>query len=153
MTDIRDLWLHAHSLIRTARQIVNENLRPLHLSSAEGNILLHLWLQGHEMAQDQLVAQLEVSKPAISRGLAALEAGGFVTRRPDPHDRRGQHVRLTAQAMAIGPAVEQAYNQLYALAAEGFSQGELDEFIRLLGRVAENFRHAQAGQKCGGRYV
>jgi len=65
MADIRDLWLHAHSMIRSARQIVNEGLRPLDLSSAEGNILLHLLMNGQEMGQEQLVEQLDISKPAV----------------------------------------------------------------------------------------
>jgi DNA-binding MarR family transcriptional regulator len=139
MADIRDIWLHAHNMIRSARQIVNENLRPLNLSSAEGNILLHLLTQGAEMGQEQLVAQLDISKPAVSRALASLEAKGFVTRRPDPHDRRVHRVRLTAQAREIGPAVERAYNQLYALALRGISQAELETFVGLFGRMSENF--------------
>ena len=139
MADIRDIWLHAHNMIRSARQIVNENLRPLNLSSAEGNILLHLLTQGPELGQEQLVEQLDISKPAVSRALASLEAKGFVARQPDPHDRRVHRVSLTAQAREIGPAVERAYNQLYAIALRGISQAELETFIGLFGRMSENF--------------
>ena len=88
MAEIRDIWLHAHNMIRSARQIVNENLRPLNLSSAEGNILLHLLTQCQEMRQEALVEQLDISKPAVSRALDSLERKGFVTRQPDPDDRR-----------------------------------------------------------------
>ena len=77
MSGIRDIWLHAHNMIRSGRQIINKNLHPLGISSAEGNILLHLLTQGHEMAQEQLVDQLDVSKPAISRALASLEEKGY----------------------------------------------------------------------------
>jgi len=67
-------------MIRFARQVIYENLRPLGLSGAEGNILLHLFTQGQEMGQEQLVEQLDVSKPAVSRTLNSLEAKGI--RRP-----------------------------------------------------------------------
>lgn len=144
MAEIRDIWLHAHNMIRSARQIINENLRPLNLSSAEGNILLHLLTQGQEMAQEQLVEQLDVSKPAVSRVLDSLEAKGLITWQPDPHDRRMHRVRLTGRALEIGPAVEQAYNRLYAFAMQGISQEELDAFIKLFGRISENFTHAQS---------
>jgi MarR family transcriptional regulator, transcriptional regulator for hemolysin len=144
MAEIRDIWLHAHNMIRSARQIVNANLRPLNLSSAEGNILLHLLTQGHEMGQEQLVEQLDISKPAVSRALDSLEKKGFVTREQDPDDRRVHRVRLTDQAREIGPAVEQAYNQLYALAMQGISQEELDNFVKLFSRMSENFMRAQA---------
>lgn len=153
MSDIRDIWLHAHNMLRTARQIINENLRPLNLSSAEGNILLHLWTQGQAMGQDQLVEQLDVSKPAVSRTLDSLEAKGFVLRQQDPDDKRAHRVCMTDKARAIGPAVEQAYNQLYTLAMQDISQDDLDEFVRLFGRIAENFTSTQTKKKVEGHNV
>lgn len=144
MPEIRDIWLHAHNMIRTARKIINANLRPLNLSSAEGNILLHLLTQGQELSQEQLVAQLDVSKPAISRALDSLEAKGFVTRQQDPDDRRVHRVRLTDRAREIGTEIEQAYNQLYMLAMQGISSEELAYFLKLFGRMSENFTRAEA---------
>ena len=149
MTEFRDIWLHAHNMIRSARQIINENLRPLNLSSAEGNILLHMLAQGNEIAQEQLVEQLDVSKPAVSRTLDSLEAKGFVTRQQDPGDRRLHRVRLTERTLEIGPAVEQVYHQLYVLAVQGISGEELDEFLRLFSRMSENFTRAQERKKVG----
>jgi MarR family transcriptional regulator for hemolysin len=143
MSEIRDIWLHAHNMIRTGRQIINNNLRPLGLSSAEGNILLHLLTQDLEMAQEQLVEQLDVSKPAISRTLNSLESKGYVTRQRDPDDKRAHRIRLTEKALEIGPAVEQVYNQVYSLAMQGISQEELDYFVKLFGRMSANFAHNQ----------
>lgn len=141
---IRDIWLHAHNMIRSARKIINENLRPLNLSSAEGNILLHLLTQGEDRMQEQIGEELDISKPAVSRALDSLEAKGFITRQHDDHDRRARRVRLTGQARAIGPDVEQAYNQLYARAMVGISPDELAFFVQLFGRMAENFSHIVA---------
>lgn len=144
MSEIKDIWLHAHNMIRSARQIINDNLRPLNLSSAEGNILLHLLTQGQEMGQEQLVEQLDVSKPAISRAIDSLEAKGYVTRQRDPDDKRAHRVQLTDKALEIGPAVEQVYNHIYTLAIQGISQDELDFFVKLFGRISENFAHEYA---------
>ena len=141
MTEIRDIWLHAHNMIRSGRQTINENLRPLNLSSAEGNILLHMLTQGQEMGQDQLVEQLDISKPAVSRALDSLETKRYVTRRPDPTDKRAHRVQLTSKALEIGPAVEQVYNQVYTLAVQGISQDELEYFMKLFSRISENFAH------------
>lgn len=144
MPDIRDVWLLAHQMIRSARKIINEELRSLNLSSAEGNILLHLFTQGQEMSQEQLVEELDISKPAVSRVLHSLENKGFITRQVDPLDRRVQRVRLTDQARASGPAIERAYNELYAIAMKGISQEELADFLHLFGRISENFIHSQS---------
>jgi DNA-binding MarR family transcriptional regulator len=147
MAEIRDIWLHAHNMIRSARQIINENLSPLNLSSAEGNILLHLWTQGHELRQEKLVEQLDISKPAVSRALDSLESKGYVTRQPDPEDKRALWVRLTGKAREIGPDVEQVYNHIYSQAVVGISQEELDEFINLFSRMSENITRAQMKKK------
>ena len=141
MSEIRDIWLHANNMIRSARQIINDHLKPLNLSSAEGNILLHLLTQGQEMKQDQLVNQLDISKPAVSRALNTLEIKGYVTRQRDPNDKRARWVRLTNKALEIGPAVEQAYNHVYKLAMQGISQDEFDYFVKLFSRISENFAH------------
>lgn len=147
MAEIRDIWLHAHNMIRSARHIINENLHPLNLSSAEGNILLHLLTQGQEMGQEQLVEQLDISKPAVSRALDSLETKGYVARRPNPDDKRAHKIRLTDKALEIGPAVEQVYNHVYTLALQGISQDEFDYFVNLFGRMSENFAREYAKKK------
>ena len=149
MAEIRSIWLHANNIIRSARQIVNENLRPLNLSSAEGNILLHLLTQGEEMRQEQLVEQLDISKPAVSRALDSLEKKGFVTRQDDPNDRRAHRVRLTDKARSIGPAVEQIYNRVYAVAIQGVTPEEVDSFVALFERISDNFEREQAKKSVG----
>ena len=144
MTDIRDIWLPAHNMLRSARQIINEGLRPLGLSSAEGNILLHLLTQGEDLGQEQLAGQLDISKPAVSRTLDSLEAKGYITRQADPEDKRAHRVRLTGRARETGPALERIYNHVYTLAFEGVSPEEFDTFMRLLARVSQNFTREQA---------
>ena len=146
MSEIRDVWLHANNVIRSARQIINKNLRPLGLSSAEGNILLHLLTQGQELWQEQLVEQLDISKPAVSRALDSLATKGYITRQRDPDDRRAHRVRLTDKALEIGLAVEQVYNHVYTLAMQGFTQEEFDYFVKLFGRMSENFSRAAGGR-------
>lgn len=127
-------------MLRSARQLINESLRPLNLSSAEGNILLTLLTSQQEMGQDQLVEQLDISKPAVSRALDSLEKKGYISREQNPYDHRAYRVLLTAQAREIAPAVEQAYNQLYIVALQGISPEEFDTFIKLFQRMSENFR-------------
>jgi DNA-binding MarR family transcriptional regulator len=143
MSEIRDIWLHANNMLRSARQIINENLHPLNLSSAEGNILLHLLTQGQEMGQEQLVEQLDISKPAVSRALDSLETKGYVTRQRDPDDKRAHRVQLTDKALENGPAIEQVYNRVYTLAMQGISQDEFDYFVKLFNRISENFAREQ----------
>jgi MarR family transcriptional regulator for hemolysin len=143
MDQIRDVWLHAHQMIRSARQIINENLRPLNLSSAEGNILIHLMTLGNEVGQDQLVEQMDLSKPAISRALDSLELKGFVSRQPDAGDKRARRVHLTEKAISLCPELERVYNRVYALALQDISEDELNSFLSLFARMAANINRGQ----------
>lgn len=54
MSTIRGVWSCAHSIIRSARQIVNQQLKPLGLSSAEGNVLLHIMVNHEVICQEDL---------------------------------------------------------------------------------------------------
>ena len=143
MPEIKDIWLHAHNMIRSGRQIINQELHPLNLSSAEGNILLHLLTQGQGIVQEQLVEQLDVSKPAVSRALDSLEAKQYITRQRDLKDRRAYRIWLTEKALETGPSIEQAYNQVFTLALQGISQDELVFFMQLFSRISENFTRGQ----------
>ena len=143
MPEIRDIWLHANNMIRSGRQIINQQLQPLDLSSSEGNILLHLLTQGQGIVQEQLVEQLDVSKPAVSRVLHSLESKQYITRQRDAKDKRAYRIWLTEKARQIGPSIEQAYNHVFAVALQGISEDELDFFMMLFGRISDNFARDQ----------
>ncbi|MEW5921678.1 MAG: MarR family transcriptional regulator [Bacillota bacterium] len=151
MSGIRDIWLFANNIIRSSRQMVNEDLRPLNLSSAEGNILIHLWTQDREFRQEDIVEQLDISKPAVSRALESLEKKGYVERVKDPSDKRVSLVQLTDKAREIGPQIEQVYNEVFSIASQFISEDEIKDFIRLFGRVSENFSIARDKKRNRGR--
>lgn len=148
---IKDLWLYAHNIIRSSRLMINEDLKPLNLSSAEGNILIHLFTREEGVRQEEIVEQLDISKPAVSRALESLEQKGYVTRAKDPCDRRASHVLLTPKGLSIGPQVEEVYSNVYAIAAQGVAEAEIKSFIELFGRVSSNFTAARAVKKEPGR--
>ena len=46
---------------------------------------------------NELAAFLDITKQAASQMIDELEAKGYVTRQPNPDDRRGKHLALTAR--------------------------------------------------------
>jgi MarR family transcriptional regulator, transcriptional regulator for hemolysin len=147
MPDIRDIWPLANNILRSARQMVNEELKPLNLSSSEGNILLHLLTQDQVLGQEELVEQLDVSKPAVSRALESLESKGYIVREVDPADKRARRVLLTAKAMEIGLRVEAVYSEIFSIATQGVPQNEIEDFIKLFARVSESFSRARSEKR------
>jgi DNA-binding MarR family transcriptional regulator len=143
MSGIRMVWVYANNIIRSARQLVNEELKSLELSSAEGNILFQLLTQGDTVRQETIVEQLDISKPAVSRALDTLEQKGYVTREKVDADKRVSMVMLTSKAHSIRPRVESIYNEMFAVAARGLSDDDIRGFVELFGRVSENFSQAR----------
>ncbi len=137
--DIKDIWNYANNIIRSSRKMVNEGLSSLDLSSSEGNILLHLFTQKDEVRQEDIVEELDISKPAVSRAIKSLEKKGYIRRNKDSSDRRASRILLTEKAKEIKPKVEHVYNEVYSIAAQGVSGEEITFFINLFSRVSDNF--------------
>lgn len=136
---IQSVWVYANNIIRSARQMVNAELKPLGLSSAEGNVLLHLLNQGEVLRQEDIVEQLEISKPAVSKAVDHLELKGLVRRVKDDTDRRISRVLITQRAREISAELKNSYDKIFTLAAQDLSQEEIEEFINIFGRVSDNF--------------
>ena len=142
MSNIKDIWLYANNILRSSRQLINEGLYPLNLSSAEGNILMHLFTESIGIKQEDIVAQLDISKPAVSRAIDSLQKKGYVKSYKDSMDRRVNRIFLTEKARRIKTKVEHIYDGVYAVAAEGISAEEADSIMELFGRVSQNFSRA-----------
>lgn len=149
MSDIRDIWVYANNILRSARQMVNEDLKPLNLSSSEGNILLHLITQNQGFRQEEIVEQLDISKAAVSRALDSLEKKSYISRERDPYDKRASRVHITTKAQKIGPQIEKVYNDVYAVAMQVVSEQELEKFIELFSRVSGSFSLARTNKSKG----
>ena len=144
---IKDIWSYANKVIRSSRQMVNEGLSSLGLGSAEGNILLHLYTRKEEVRQDNIVEDLDISKPAVSRALKSLERKGYVKRSKDASDKRASKILLTEKAMKIQPEIEAVYNEVFSIAAQGITDQEAAFFIDLFSRVSGNISRAHSKMK------
>lgn len=149
MSEIRDIWVYANNINRSFRQLVNERLKPLQLTSAEGNILLHLLTQGDAICQEDLVAELDITKTAVSRALVFLQQKGHVTRAKDANDKRIRRIFLTERAKEIGPQIEKNYNEVLSLAAANLTEEEIKSSIQVFKQVSESFSQLERQKREG----
>jgi MarR family transcriptional regulator for hemolysin len=138
MYDFRALVSVASRIIHDCQVCLNKALMDIGLGSAEANVLMFLFSGGDGARQDDIVAATEVSKPAISRTVASLEAKGYVVREQSPSDKRSRIVRLTEKAGAIQEVVERRYFDLVSAAARDIPQDKVDEFMAVFSQVARN---------------
>jgi DNA-binding MarR family transcriptional regulator len=91
------------------------------LESWEFDVLSALRRSGHpyELSPGQLVQQTLVTSGTMTNRVDRLERRGLVERHPDPHDRRGVLVRLTAAGQAtVDAALADLLSREHALLAE-----------------------------------
>lgn len=100
----RNYWL--------LRNLVDQHLAPMGLSSAQWRPLLVLDAAEGPMTQVQLARTLGLESPTVVRLLDRLAEKGWITRCPCPGDRRAYHVALTAPARALCAEIERVLTDL-----------------------------------------
>jgi len=102
-----------HDVSRMRRSAYDTFMKPLGVTRAQWWVLAHL--SRHDgMMQTQLADVLEVGKASLGDVIESLESAGWVTRRPDPNDKRAKRVYLTRPAQGLikrMTALEVEFNQ------------------------------------------
>ncbi len=91
-------------------------------------------------SQDAIARALCVNKSHVTRHVAHLEKEGFLTRTPDPNDRRAMLVYPTARAEEMLPRLREVSAQWRAILAADFTEAEIATFEELLSRALHNGR-------------
>jgi DNA-binding MarR family transcriptional regulator len=119
------------------------------LKEGEYRLLLRLATRSaeHRMSAGELSRALMLSSGAMTNRLDRLEAAGLVRRVPDPRDRRGVMVELTAegQRQVDTAVVEQAAKEIDVLSA--LSARELTSLNGLLRKVLGSLEARSASDR------
>lgn len=112
-----------------------------------------LWVLHHAGPSNQqtLAAALSVSPRNVTGLVDALEAGGFVERRPHPSDRRATLVTLTDRGTQTMAEMVRDRQAAAAQLVEGFGDGRLarlaDDLDAIAARLQQMVATAQASRK------
>lgn len=113
-----------------------------------------LWQIHHRgpMTQRALAEALGVSPRNVTQLVDALEAGGFVARRPHPTDRRATLVTFTERGTAVVEAMQRQQDEFVGLLFDGMPEpqfraflGGLEEVLRRLHEVGLAHRPSEDG--------
>jgi DNA-binding MarR family transcriptional regulator len=97
-------------------------------------------LRDGPLSVSELAARLDLSLPTVSGVLADLDRAGFVTRQPDPADRRRTIVQITpAQSALIRQWLDRAANPL-ARVLDKLDPGEQQAFLKAMDLLETELR-------------
>lgn len=115
----------------------NRHLKAHNLTLAQNRLLMILYRQEqHTATLKELEGLFHVSQPTVVGLADRLEAKGFVTRCPDPCDRRVKHVRLTEEGCAICLASLEDIHGLETRLTAALTPEERIAFADMLMRIA-----------------
>jgi DNA-binding MarR family transcriptional regulator len=130
----RSLGKQISYIARCVRWIVEHELGRLGLGSGTHHLLRHIH-QSPGITQKELSRRTQINKGTAARGVAELEAAGYVRREPDAEDRRARRLYLTENGVRLIPAVYATLRHVTDICATDLSANELEELFTLLDRV------------------
>ena len=89
------------------------------------------------ITQDQLAERLSVDKSNVTRQLAQLEQGGFITRVTPENDRRLLQVYPTQRALDLYPKIQEIHRNWNDRLLEGFSEEERSSLLEMMQRIKD----------------
>lgn len=129
-------WQHLTRVYQQIARRERETLLFFHLTTAQFDVLSHLW-RAPGISQQALAERLLVTKGNICGLIDRLEISGLVERRPAPQDRRSHHLYLTQTGASTfqqaAPALEQELEHLF----RGLSEEELRSLSGLFNRLEQ----------------
>ena len=124
------------SLVRAVRCVEHRHLAPDGgLRRSDASVLKVLRREGEQRGGD-IAAKLGVDASVVSRQVAALEADGLVSRRPDPADARVGLVRVSDDGKARLAALYSAYTKQLRSALADFDDDAVRDAANVLQRLA-----------------
>lgn len=146
----RSLGLLLHTASRAVRKRFEERSTAFGLTSAQWRMLVHVCKAEAEggAAQSHFADLLEIEPISASRMLDRMEALGWVTRAPDPKDRRVRRVLPTAKALEAHKHIKSIADDVYADALAGMPPEERTRLLDALTTIVTNLaKAADCGQK------
>ena len=128
-------------IARLRNRYFDKLMAPHDLTSAQVRVI-NLLLRQQGMSQVELARILGIGTVAVSAQLDRMEKNGWVTRKPDPNDRRSNRVWLTDAGLAKREVLISGFSHLNDIAFEGLSDAEIDRLVEILRLVRGNLETA-----------
>lgn len=107
------------------------------VTAQEAAVLVHCAGEG-ETSAGQLAKAMGRDKGKITRFLDRLEAGGFLTRKSDPDDRRLLIIRATNKGRRVAPQLKARFEEIRSQFFQGIANVDINQFEAVLSRLHEN---------------
>jgi DNA-binding MarR family transcriptional regulator len=128
---------------RLLRRRFEQKAGDYNITSAQWRAMAQL-SRNDGLTQVALAHLLEIEPMSVCRLVDRMEAGGFVTRQPDPADKRAKLVCLTEKSRALLDVIRVVAMEVYEDAFSGFDEQERSRLVGELNRINANLSQSIA---------
>ncbi|MEU3163566.1 MarR family transcriptional regulator [Streptosporangium sp. NPDC006930] len=122
---------------RGHRVLLADLLGEIDLYPGQERVMGALWDNGPQ-SQNALARIVGIDVSTMTKTLQRLERSGFVSRRPDPANRRISIVDITPKGHALRPEVDRVLAEVHRRMTDGLTAEQIDELSSLLSVVRNN---------------
>ncbi|MEU4404366.1 MarR family transcriptional regulator [Streptosporangium sp. NPDC023963] len=122
---------------RGHRVLLASLLGEIDLYPGQERVMGALWDNGPQ-SQNGLARIVGIDVSTMTKTLQRLERSGFVSRRPDPANRRISIVDVTPRGHALRPEVDRVLAEMHRRMTQGLTAEQTDELLTLLSVVRNN---------------
>lgn len=121
-------------------------LAPIGLTFKSFSLIVTLRRSGppYELNPTALYRELLLSSGAITNRIDRVEGEGLVRRLPDPNDRRGTIVQLTAKGRKLADRAILVHFEALNETLSGLNRAERDQLAKLLSKLLLSVEHRRA---------
>ena len=119
-------------------QAVNQRLQELDLTSAQGHVIGFLRRSEEPPCAKDMENAYGLSHATVSGILSRMEAKGFISQEPDPHDRRVKRLYLRDRGLDCSEQISRHIGEIERSMTADFTPEELDQFRDYLSRAISN---------------
>ncbi|PHS07639.1 MAG: MarR family transcriptional regulator [Blastopirellula sp.] len=128
-------WIFSTAHIMS--RAMNEELATLGITYRQWEVLCWLSYVG-QITQSQLAEQMRVEAPTLVGVIDRMERDGWISREPDPNDRRKKILRATEKVQPDWEKMVECARRVRAKALEGIPLDQVEIVKNALGIMREN---------------
>ncbi len=137
MFDPEQLGVLLAETSRAWRGCLDQRLKPLGLSQAKWQVLIHVSRGGDKMIQKELAERMGIEGPTLVGLLDRMTRDGWLQRHESSEDRRSKTVHLTEKSTEILRQIKSVAAHLRRELLTGMSLEELRQCAQVLERIKE----------------
>lgn len=122
---------------RLLRLRFDQRARAMGLTRAQWSVLSHLY-RNDGINQAGLAELMEVEPITVGRQLDRMEEAGWISRQPDPSDRRVRRIYMTSKAQGVLDHMRELSRDIYAEALNGIDPDTREKLLTSLALIRNN---------------